>query len=80
MCGVKIRYDGLLLHFSRTAALSETCVWSGSFTAGEAEHAVTAGDIWWHYIGGHIGICRDHDLSLRFLISDFLLLPNSKWN
>lgn len=74
MCGMKIRYDGLVLRFSRTAALSETCVWSDSFMAGEAEHDGTAGGIWWHYIGGHIGICRGRNSSLGFLISDFLLL------
>lgn len=80
MCGMKIRYDGLVLRFSRTAALSETCVWSDSFMAGEAEHDGTAGGIWWHYIGGHIGICRGRNSSLGFLISDFLLLLNNKWN
>lgn len=29
MCGVKIRGDGLALHFAGIAALPEPCVWSG---------------------------------------------------
>jgi len=78
MCGVKIRCDGLALRFSGTAALSETSVWPGSPMAGEAGHAVMAEEIRWHYVGGHIGICRDRNSSLRFLISDFLLLLNNK--
>lgn len=80
MCGMKIRYDGLALHFSGTAALSETCVWSGSPLAGEAEHAGVAGEILRRYVGDRIGICKECDSSFGFLIFDLLLLLNSKWN
>lgn len=80
MCGRKIRCDGLVLHFSRTAAPSQTLVWTDSPMAREAECAGVAGDIWWHYVGGHIRIIKDQDWSLWFLVSDFLLLLNNKWN
>lgn len=38
-CCMKIRCDGLALHFSGISALPEHCMWSGSYIAGQAEKA-----------------------------------------